>query len=416
MVTSRERVLLALNHKEPDRVPIDFGGMRSTGISTISYNKLLKKLGIEKKSRMYDFIQQLAYPDEEILKLFYVDIVDVSRYFLKSDNFWREWVLNDGSKCLIPKYLDIEINENSTVLLKNKEGLVLGKKPKDSLYTDHAYWVYKDFEKIPDKFEKSDLVKQMWAIPTPEWQQDIFNNESYKRFINNIKEASENTDYALILGIGCSLFERGNYLRGMENFLCDIYIGKRGVERLFDAFLEEYLKLLERVLSGVGKYIDILVFGDDLGSNQSTFFSKEKFRELFKPRYKKMYEYVHNKSKCKIFLHSCGAIYDFIPDLVEIGLDIINPVQTSASGMEPEKLKKEFGKDLTFWGGGCDTSKILPYGSPKDVKDDVEKRINIFAKGGGFIFNQVHNILADIPPENVIAMFESAYKYGFYNK
>ena len=415
MISSRDRIRLSLNHKEADRIPIDFGGMRSTGISTISYNRLLKKLCLDKNlAKMYDFVQQLAYPSEEVLKLFHIDVVDASRGFLPSDEDWRSWVLNDGTKCLIPKYLNIEIDENLNVFLKNDEGLILGKKPKNSLYIDHAYWVYKNLLKIPEEFKKTDLTKQMWATPTPEWYLDIFNDENYKTFINSIKEIYVNTDYAIMLGVGCSLFERGNYLRGMENFLCDLYTDKRGVERLLDTFLEGYLELLERVLKGVGKYVEILVFGDDLGTNTVPFFPKKKFREILKPRYKKMYDYVHAMSDCKIFLHSCGAVSEFIPDLVEIGMDILNPVQTSSYGMEPEKLKKEFGKHITFWGGGCDTIKILPYGSPKEVKEDVKKRINIFAEGGGFVFNQIHNILADVPPENIIAMFEAAYEYGFY--
>jgi len=416
-MTPRERVKLSINHKESDRIPIDFGGMRSTGISIITYNKLRKKLGInDGLARMYDFIQQLAYPEQEILDLFHIDAIDTSRGFLKSNNEWREWTLNDGSRCLIPKYLNIEIDKDLTVFLKNEDGLILGKKPKSSLYIDQAYWVYGNLPSIPQDLDEEVLTKQMWAIPNPEWNIDIFDDNQYKLFINNIKDLYLNTGYAILLSVGCSLFERGNYLRGMENFLCDLYTDKKGVERLLDTFLEGYLELLKRVLKGVGKYVEILVFGDDLGTNTVPFFSKEKFREILKPRYKKMYDYVHAMSDCKIFLHSCGAISEFIPDLIEIGMDILNPVQTSSYGMEPEKLKKEFGKHITFWGAGCDTIKILPYGSPKEVKEDVKKRINIFAEGGGFVFNQIHNILADVPPENVIAMFEAAYEYGFYNK
>lgn len=414
-MTSRERIKMAIEHKEPDRVPIDFGAMRSTGIATITYNKLRKKLGVNRGlARMYDFVQQLAYPEKEIRDLFHVDAIDAGQAFLKSEDDWREWTLNDGSKCLIPKYLNIEIDENSTVLLKNRDGLVLGKKPKSSLYVDQTFWIYGDLDAIPEKIDEKDVVKHMWAIPTPPWHLDIFDDNDYKLFIDTIKQLYETTDCAVMLAVGCNLFETGTFLRGMENFLCDIYVDKKGVKRLLDVLVGRNLRLLERVVKGVGEWIDILQFGDDLGSQTGPFMSPEVFREIFKPRYKKMWDYVHQNSNCKVFLHSCGSIYELIPDLIDAGVDILNPVQTQTANMEPERLKKEFGKYVTFWGGGCDTQQILAKATPGKVKDDVKRRIEIFAKDGGFVFNQIHNVLADVPPENVIAMFEAAYEYGKY--
>jgi len=201
----------------------------------------------------------------------------------------------------------------------------------------------------------------------------------------------------------------------MENFLCDIYIiDKKGVKRLLDFLVERNLKLLDRILKGVGEYVDILQFGDDLGSQNGPFMSPDVFREIFKPGYNKMWNFVHSTSSCKVFLHSCGSIYELIPDLIDAGLDILNPVQTTAANMEPEGLKREFGKDITFWGGGCNTQYVLSTATPEEVKEDVKRRIDIFAKDGGFVFNQIHNILADVPPENVIAMLEAAYEYGRY--
>ncbi len=412
-MTSRERVKIAINHKEADRVPIDLGAMRSTGIATIAYNELRKKLGITKGLvRMYDFVQQLAYPEKEIMDMFHIDTIDAGQAFLESDDNWREWTLNNNSKCLIPKYLNIEIGKDLTVLVKNKNNLVVGKKPKTSLYVDQIYWVYKNLPAIPDNFDEEDISKNMWATPSPPWHLDIFDDKQYKLFINNIKEFYEVTDYSIMLAVGCNLFETGTFLRGMENFLCDIYIDKKGAKRLLDFLVERYLRLLDRVLKGVGEYVDILQFGDDLGSQTGPFMSPDVFREVFKPRYKKMWDFIHNNSGCKVFLHSCGSNYELIPDLIDAGLDILNPVQTTAKNMEPERLKKEFGKEITFWGGGCNTQYILSTGSPKEVREDVKKRIDIFAKNGGFVFNQIHNILANVPPENVIAMIEAAYKYG----
>ena len=412
---SRERVKMSINHKQVDRVPIDLGSMRSTGIATIAYNNLRKKLGITKGlAKMYDFIQQLAYPEKEIRDLFHVDVIDAGQAFLNNDSEWRKWTLNDGSKCLIPKYLNVEIDKEGTVLLKNNDNFILGKKPKSSLYVDQSYWVYKDLPKIPNTFNDKDLVKQLWAIPSPPWYLNIFNDNDYKLFINNIKKLHDETDYAIMLSVGCNLFETSNFLRGMENFLIDIYLDKNGTKRLIDKLVEGNMIFLDRVLKGVGEYVDLLQFGDDLGLQNGPFMSPDVFKEIFKPRYKKMWDFVHNNSNCKVFLHSCGSVYELLPHLIDAGVDVLNPVQTTTVNMEPERLKKEFGKYITFWGGGCNTQDVLPNKTPTEVKEDVKRRIEIFSKGGGFVFNQIHNILADVKPENVIAMLEAAYEYGKY--
>lgn len=414
-MTSRERVRLAINHKEPDRVPIDFGAMRSTGIAAIAYNRLRNKLGITMGlARMYDFQQQLAYPEKEIRDLFHVDTIDAGQAFLKDEDEWQEWALNDGSKCLIPKYLNVEIDKEGSVLLKNDENILLGKKPKTSLYVDQTYWVYRDLPAIPDTFDEKDMERHLWAVPSPPWYLNIFDDNEYQLFIDNIKKLHEETEYAIVLSVGCNLLETGTFLRGIENFLCDIYLDKNGTERLLDKLVEGYMELLDRVIKGVAKYVDLLQFGDDLGTQGGPFISPDVFKEIFKPRYKKMWDFVHDKSDCKIFLHSCGSVYELIPHLADAGLDVLNPVQTTTVNMEPERLKKKFGKHITFWGGGCNTRDVLPSRSPKEVKEDVKRRIDIFSKGGGFVFNQIHNVLADVPPENVIAMFEAAYEYGGY--
>jgi uroporphyrinogen decarboxylase len=417
-MNSRERVRMAIDHREADRVPIDLGGMRSTGIAAIAYNNLRKKLNINSRlPRMYDFLQQLSFPEKEVMDMFHIDAIDAGQAFLKDNSKWRKWTLNDGSECLIPGYLNIETGKDQTVYLKNEEGIILGKKPKSSLYVDQAWRPYEDLDRIPENIVEEDLTREMWSIPDPEWSLDIFDEKQYRIFIKNIKQLHDSTDYAVLLIVGCGLFEKGTYLRNFENFLVDIYIDKKGVERLHAKLMERYLKLLDRVIKGVGEYVDILVFGgDDLGGNDGGWMSPDIFREMFKPKYKKMWNFIHDSSDCKVFLHSCGSIYEYIPDLIDAGVDILNPVQTTAANMEPERLKKEFGKDVTFWGGGCNTRDVLVFGSPEEVKEDVKRRIAIFGEGGGYVFNQIHNILADVPPENVAAMLEAAYEYGFYNK
>lgn len=414
-ITSRERVKIALEHREADRVPIDLGAMRSTGVATIAYNKLRRELGITKDlARMYDFIQQLAYPEEEVLQEFNVDVIDSGQAFLKDKKNWKEWTLNDGSKCLIPQFINTEIDENGAVLIKNNNGIVLGKKPESSLYLDQVYWPMSDLPSIPQKIDSDILSDNIWSVPSPPWHLDIFKKDDYETFKSNIKKLYQETDYSIMLAVGCDLLGSGNCLRGMDKFLTDIMVDRKGTERLFDRLVEKNLELLDRVLEGVGQYIDLLQFNEDLGYQQGLFIPPEIFQSVFKPRYKCMWDFVHDNSSCKIFLHSCGSVYKVIPELIEAGLDVLNPVQTTAADMEPERLKKEFGKDLTFWGGGCNTRDILPGKSPREVREDVKKRMEIFKPGGGFIFCQIHNILADVPPENIIAMLEAAYDYGKY--
>lgn len=412
---SRERVRLAISHKEADRVPIDFGAMRSTGIATIAYNHLRKKMGLDTGlARMYDFQQQLAYPEQPVRDAFHIDAIDAGQAFLEDESQWKQFQLNDGSWCLVPKYIDFDIDQQGTLHLKNKRGLVVGKKPKSSLYVDQIYWPYAHLDQIPEQIDEKDFSDTLWSVPSPPWHLDIFNEDQYQEFIDMIKNLYQQTDYSIMLAVGCNLFEMGTWTRGMDNFLMDTMLDKKGVGRLLDKFVEGYLPLLDKVLKGVGDYVDLLQFGDDLGSQQSAFIPPTIFAEIFKPRYKKMWDFVHDNSDCKVFLHSCGSNYELLPSLIEAGLDVLNPVQTTAVNMDAAKLKKEFGQDLTFWGGGCNTRDVLPSKSPKEVKEDVKRRIEIFAPGGGFVFNQIHNVMADIPPENVIAMFEAAYEYGVY--
>lgn len=191
----------------------------------------------------------------------------------------------------------------------------------------------------------------------------------------------------------------------------DIYTDQDQVEELLDVLMEKHLATLEKVCSSVGDVVDILRFGDDLGMDSGPFMSPKKYKEIFKPRHRQLCEYVHKHSNMKTFLHSCGSIHELMPDLIEAGYDIINPVQTNVYNMEAERLKKDFGKDITFWGGGVNTRAILNKGSIQQVKDDVRRNIDTLLPGGGFVFNPIHNIMPDVPPQNIVAMFEAIDEY-----
>jgi uroporphyrinogen decarboxylase len=211
---------------------------------------------------------------------------------------------------------------------------------------------------------------------------------------------------------GCNLFEWGTFLRRLDNFLMDLILNPSEVERLLDALLEQHLVTLEQVCQAVGDVAHILRFGDDLGMDTGPFMPPEIYRKLFKPRHTMLCDYVKKHSQMHTFLHSCGSIYKLLPDLIEAGYDIINPVQINTRDMQPERLKKEFGRDITFWGGGADTRHVLNRARPSEVKDHVRRLLDIFAPGGGYVFNTVHNMLPDVPPENIVAMYEALYDFN----
>ena len=202
-MNSRERVKKVLEHGIPDRIPLDLGSMRSSGIAAIAYNNLRKKLNLNKGKlpEMYDFVQQLAFPEPEIMSKFHIDAIDAGQGFLNSKDDWREWELNDGSKCLIPKFLNIEINKDGMVYLLDNEGVKLGRKPKTSLYVDQCYWVYEDLNSIPDSFKDEDLDRHVWAVPSPPWHLDIFDSKQFTEFVEGIKNLYEDTDYSIVLSV-----------------------------------------------------------------------------------------------------------------------------------------------------------------------------------------------------------------------
>ena len=217
----------------------------------------------------------------------------------------------------------------------------------------------------------------------------------------------QNTDKALLVVCGCNLFEWGTFLRRMDNFLMDIYLEPDQVERLLDALLEVHLDTLAKVCDAVGDIADVIRFGDDLGMDSGPFMAPEIYKKVFFPRHKQLCDYVHTHSSMHTFLHSCGSISAVMPHLVDAGFEIINPVQTNVQHMDPKFLKREFGKDVTFWGGGADTRNVLNRGTVDQVCSHVREQVEILATDGGFVFNTIHNIMPDVPPENVVAMFDT---------
>ncbi|MBM3709964.1 MAG: methyltransferase, partial [Actinobacteria bacterium] len=212
--------------------------------------------------------------------------------------------------------------------------------------------------------------------------------------------------YAVVGNLMVHLLASGQDLRGFENFMVDLVVNKPLARKMLEKQVQSYIPRIDKYIEAVGNYIQIILVNDDLGTQYGLQISPEIYRVVIKPFHKILWNYIKEKSKKYLLLHSCGSIYELIPDIIEMGIDALNPVQISAKGMDAARLKKEFGKYITLWGGGCDTQSVLPFGTPEDVKAEVKKQVDILSPGGGFVFCQVHNIQPDVPPENIISMYE----------
>lgn len=376
----RDRVLAALNFKEPDRVPLDLGGAFSCGISVIAYEKYVKYLGLEIESiEVGNTIGQLARVDEKLLEYLDVDVRSVG--------------VND------PANWQLKIEEDEDYKFFVDEW---GRKYKMPKINGHYY----DIAEFP--LEKIDAVSYKWPDPTDPARFDGLAEQAQNQL--QMSGAAIVASKSLANGF----LQMGSQLHGFSKWLLMLAEEPDKVEYFLDKLLDFKLKYWESYLNAAGEKLDVVCEADDLGMQNSTWISKGMYHKYIYPRQKKLFDFIKNKADVKILLHSCGSCYDFIPDLIDAGVDILNPVQVSAKNMDTKRLKKEFGSDLVFWGGGVDTQKILPLGSPKDVEEEVKRRIDDLAPGGGFIFSTVHNIQSDVPPENLAAMYETFHRYSKY--
>ena len=376
-MNSRERVWMALNHKEPDRIPIDAGGTVVTAIHLEAYKRLKDFMGLKGgKVDIIDPMQQLAKLEEEVLERFHVD---TRRLTIKPAHEWKK------------------ISEN---LFENEWGIRFSK-PSNSHY----------YEMVEHPLAHAD-IKELGDYPWP----DPYDPRRIEGLEREAKRLYDETSYAIVLRAGLteSCFAFPSWLRGDVQFYKDLISNKEFVNALLDRLFDFIKALVDMVLQLVGKYVQVVMVGDDLGTQQGPLISPKLYKELIKPRQKELYTFIKKRTDAKLLLHSCGSVYQFIPDFIEVGVDALNPIQVSAQDMDTKRLKTEFGSDLAFWGGGCDTQHILPFGTPTQVREEVKKRIKDLAPGGGFIFTPVHNIQYDVSPENICALYDAAYEWGKY--
>lgn len=412
-MTSRERVLAAIAHQEPDRVPVDLGATPSSGISAVAYARLKEHMGMSQgQTRIYDVVQQLAQPEDEILARFGIDVVDIGRMFNARDEDWYDITMSSGHRAQYPKWFQPRRSGDGSWHALAADGTEIAHMPVGSAFFDQSCFPYLDG--YPADF--GDLSRSMGLVHWAALAHSPWDHAGETDFWQRLRESAlalrQSTDRALMVVCGCNLFEWGTFLRRIDNFLMDLITDPYHVEALLEALLQIHLQTLAKVCNAVGDVVDILRFGDDLGTDQGPFMSPDLYRRFFKPRHKQLCEYVKSHSAMHTFLHSCGSIYKLLPDLIEAGFEIVNPVQTNCADMEPERLKQTFGRDITFWGGGIDTRHVLNRATPARIKEQVKQRMEIFSRDGGFVFNTVHNILPDVPPENIIALYEAVHEFN----
>lgn len=400
-MNSRERVLCALAHQEPDRVPIDLNGTRQSGIAAAAYHRLKESLELRTPTRVYDVYQMLADVERPILERFGADVIGLQRrrvaFGIPNEN-WKPWRLFDGTPVEVPGEFNPVTEPDGSLTLYDRAGNPIARMPKDGFYFDRV-------DKYPGAAHADPETLEIPLLSQEECDELGAQAEVYYKNTDFAIIAAMGPPYELFFGLGTGDFTA---------WLITLVTEPDYVRALYEKITEVWLENLRRFAAAVGDHVQIVQFNDDLGTQDGPFLSPRLFKELIFPYYKRGLDWIHTHTNYKVFMHNDGAIYDFIPILIEMGVDILNPVQTTAKGMDPARLKKEFGDRLTFWGAACDCQKTLPFGRPQDVAREVEENIRILAPGGGYVFAPVHNIQANCPAENIVAMFDTARSVGQY--
>lgn len=407
-MTSRERIHAALNHEEADRVPIDFGGSRVTGIAGTAYKRLLDHLGVEEDIKIYDIKQQLADPSVEMIKRMGGDCAQLTRLgpttgmpFLMIDR-WEKGQMTDGTPCLVPEGYEPEFLDDGAVGVM-RDGKLFAIRPEGSLYFDVCGRPLEHAE------TPADIDAWKWPDPWTDREADYI--KARAEYLYN------ETDLAIFAGMPLmngSFFEIGHTLFGYETFMMNLMLKRDLMEYWLESMLEHDLEILDKFLGIAGDYISVIQLNDDLGAQDALQLSPAMYRDMFKPRQRKWIEFVKQRSNAKVFFHCDGAISEILDDFIEIGIDILNPLQTSAEGMEPGAIKKRFGDNICFWGGGSETQTTLPFGTVEEVARESAERVRLLGPGGGYVFTTIHNIQPDIPPEKIMAVFGAALENGTY--
>ncbi|RME86237.1 MAG: hypothetical protein D6775_00630 [Caldilineae bacterium] len=382
-MNSRERVQTALNHKEPDRVPFDLGGTPMSGMHKIAYKNLRAYLGLpEVEIRVVDSIQQLAAIDEDVAEILKIDIHNVAPRSSAKYNL---------------EYRD----EGDYTAYTDEWGIGWRSPKKGGLYYDMYYWPLAQYDS-PEEIE----ANYTW----PDAGDPARFQGLRQKALKTIEEGK-----AVVVGSLCAgVSEMHAWTRGFEKYFTDFYLHPDVAEYIMDKVVELKMIYWENVLREVGDLADVVIEADDLAGQKNLFFSKEMYRKYIKPRHTKLFAFIKARTNAKLFYHCDGALVPILWDLIESGIDILNPLQKSAAGIDYAAIKKEYGDYITFWGAGIDTQRIFDQGTPEEVREDTRRNIEIMAPGGGFVCTTIHNTQATVPPENYMAFWETLQEYGVY--
>jgi len=420
-MTSRERVLTTLSHRQPDRVPVDFGGCSTTGMHVSCVAALREYYGLEKRPvRVHEPHQMLGWIDEDLQDAMGIDVAGVlprkTAYGYVNEN-WKEWRTQDGQVVLVGEGFRTTTDPEGNVLIYPQDDLTAppsGKMPKGGVFFDS---IIRQQPIDEDRLDPMDNTEEF----------GLFTDEDVAWFVQALRQAAS-TGRATMAKVAATAFgdiahvpgPALKYPKGIRD-IEEWYISTRArrdyVHAVFARQCEIGIQNMARINAAIGDDLDVVyVCGTDFGTQTSSFCSVPTFRELYLPYYKQVNRWISANTRWRAFKHSCGAVEKFLESFIEAGFQIVNPVQCSAAGMEPEKLKANYGDRLVFWGGGVDTQKTLPFGSPAEVRRQVLERCEIFARDGGFVFNTVHNIQAHTPVENITAMIDAVREFSGLHK
>lgn len=401
-MNSRKRVIAAIERSDLDRIPIDFGGTAVSTILAEAYDKLLKKLNIHKDVRIADTSQLFVYVDEEIVDLYNADVIPLYplRDFMgvRRDRGWKDWLTpHDETPVKISKDFNPKRMDDDSYIWET--GGYIYRLPSGGFY----------FDSIKSPLENADTVRDIAKYEIP--VMDDEEKEWYGRMAGKLRRE---TDKFIVADIVGGWTDIAGPMMGNANFYMATVANKPVVHALMEKLNEVWKKRVDILTKVAGENVDAIIMYNDLGTEKGGMYSPQTVKEMFIPYIRDFYDYVRNISNYYIILHSCGSIYEYIPALIDAGVNILNPVQVGAANMEPEKLKREFGRHITFWGGAVDPQHVLASKSPEEVSEYSIHYTEVFKEGGGFVFTQPHNIQPGVPPENVIALYEAGNEHGKY--
>ncbi len=413
---SHERLADALNHRQPDAIPIDFGGTNVTGVHVSCVAALRDYYGLEKRAvRVLETAQMLGQMDEDLLDAMGIDVVGVFRRTTKwgvPAERWKSWELN-GLEVLVPGDFNTTVDENGDTLVYPQGDTTVppsGRMPRGGYFFD---CIIRQDPIDEGKLNPEDNMEEFSLISQEDIDSLVGETEQACATGRGVVASIGGTAFGDIAIVPAPALKHPKGIRDITEWYVSTSSRQDYVHKVFERQCEIALQNLEKVHAVIGNSVQaVYICGTDFGTQTSAFCSVKTFRSLYFPYYKQINDWIHAHTTWKTFKHSCGAVSKFLPSMIEAGFDILNPVQCSATGMEPEQLKANFGDQLVFWGGGVDTQGVLPFRTPAEVREQVLRRCEVFAAGGGFVFNSIHNVQARTPVENIVAMIDAAHEFN----